>query len=86
MRTRVSSKGQIVIPKAVRNHYRWKPGTVLKIEETEAGVVLSPVGIASVPQKEVFGCLKNKVSKTVTIEEMDDAVDREARRSHEVSR
>jgi len=75
MRTRVSSKGQVVIPKSVRNHYRWKTGTVLNIEETENGVVLSPVGNALVPQQEVFGCLKEKVSKRVSLKEMDAIIE-----------
>ncbi len=81
MKTRISSKGQVVIPKSVRNHYQWKPGTVLQIEETPNGVVLSPVASPTVDQEAVFGCLKGKVVKPVTLDEMDLAVEELARRS-----
>lgn len=81
MKTRVSSKGQIVIPKSVRNHYRWKTGTVLEIEETASGVVLSPVSNPSFSQEEVFGCLKEGVSKSVSLEDMDRAIEALARKS-----
>jgi AbrB family looped-hinge helix DNA binding protein len=81
MKTRVSSKGQIVIPKSVRNHYQWKAGTVLKIEETASGVVLSPATNPSISQEEVFGCLKKEVSKRVSLKEMDQAISKLARSS-----
>ena len=69
MNTRISSKGQVVIPKSIRNHYQWKPGTVLQIEETTDGVVLSPAIPSSVTQGEVFGCLKEKVAKKISLKE-----------------
>ncbi|MDA0345986.1 MAG: AbrB/MazE/SpoVT family DNA-binding domain-containing protein [Verrucomicrobia bacterium] len=81
MRTKVSSKGQVVIPKSVRNHYQWKPGTVLNIEETDHGVVLSPVTDSCISQDEVFGCLKGKVSRRVTLKEMDAIIEELAQRS-----
>jgi len=81
MKTRVSSKGQIVIPKSLRNHFRWKTGTVLEIEETANGVVLSPATYPTVPLEEVFGCLKNGVSKPVSIKDMDQAIEEMARKS-----
>lgn len=80
MNTKVSSKGQVVIPKSVRNHYQWKPGTVLKIEETEEGVLLTPVSHGSLAQDQVFGCLKDEVHHRVSIEEMDEAILREAKK------
>jgi len=83
MKTRVSSKGQIVIPKSVRNRFHWKAGTVLEIEETERGVVLSPITHPSVSQAEVFGCLKGEISKSVSLEDMDRAIEEMARKSSE---
>ncbi len=41
-RTRVSSKGQVIIPKEVRDRKRWRPGTELDVVETEDGVLLRP--------------------------------------------
>jgi AbrB family looped-hinge helix DNA binding protein len=43
--TRLTSKGQVVIPKVVRDRMRWKTGTRLQVEPTEDGaVVLRPGG------------------------------------------
>lgn len=81
MKTRISSKGQVVIPKSVRNHYQWKPGTVLRIEETPQGVMLSPVSHPVVSQDEVYGCLKGKVTKNISLEEMDAVIEELARKS-----
>lgn len=40
--TRLSSKGQIIIPKEVRRRRQWKPGQEFDILETEDGVLLRP--------------------------------------------
>ena len=37
-KTRVSAKGQVVLPKAVRERRNWPAGTELKVEETPEGV------------------------------------------------
>ena len=41
--TRLSEKGQIVIPKRVRETHGWEPGIEFVIEELEDGVKLKPV-------------------------------------------
>ena len=38
--TKVSTKGQVILPKAVRESRRWGPGTELEIEERGEDVVL----------------------------------------------
>ena len=38
--TRMSAKGQIVIPKAVRDRLRWKEGADLEVVERSDGVLL----------------------------------------------
>lgn len=40
--TKLSSKGQVIIPKAVRTRRQWQPGQVFEVAETEAGVLLRP--------------------------------------------
>ena len=47
--TTVSSKGQIVIPRRLREKHRLTPGVRLQVDETEAGLVLSPLKSARVP-------------------------------------
>ena len=41
--TVMSSKGQIIIPKALRDSYRWQLGTKLEVHETAEGLLLKPV-------------------------------------------
>lgn len=38
--TRLSSKGQIVIPKDVRDRLRWKPGMELEVVQTPGGITV----------------------------------------------
>lgn len=41
--TILSSKGQIIIPKPIRNAHHWKPGQRLEVIESGNGVLLRPV-------------------------------------------
>ena len=40
--TRISEKGQLVVPKATRDRLGWVPGTELEIVETSDAVTLRP--------------------------------------------
>jgi AbrB family looped-hinge helix DNA binding protein len=44
--TTVSSKGQVVIPRHLREKHRLTAGVRLQISETNEGLVLSPIGRA----------------------------------------
>lgn len=78
--TTISTKGQIVLPQAVRTSRRWDAGTRLLVEDTEAGVLLKPIpAFPPTEPKDVFGSLRRK-GHPVTLEEMDAAVAREAKR------
>jgi AbrB family looped-hinge helix DNA binding protein len=82
-KTRLSSKGQVIIPKAVRDRHGWRPGVELEVEDRGDAVVLrlaTPVRPTSVD--EVYGCL-NYEGPPVTIEDMDKAIERETRRMWE---
>lgn len=41
--TRLSNKGQIVIPKQVRSAHGWEPGLEFIVEDTGDGIKLKPV-------------------------------------------
>lgn len=72
--TRLSSKGQIIIPKAVRDAHGWTEGTEFIVQEDKGAIVLRPV--KPFPRKtvdEVFGSLKYD-GQPKTIEEMNAAV------------
>ena len=74
---RLSSKGQIILPRAVRDRHHWAPGTDFVVEDTGDGVLLRPVKKGRVTRLEdVAGCLKHN-GPTVTLEEMDAAIDDE---------
>lgn len=77
-RTRLSSKGQVVIPKAVRAAHGWQPGVELEVEDRGDGVVLRQAKpFPPTRFEEVRGCLKYD-GPPLTIEEMDEAVMHEA--------
>ena len=57
--TRVTSKGQIVIPKPVREQLRWVSGTELAVEILGDGAVrLTPLEAGN-PIDILYGCLKD---------------------------
>jgi AbrB family looped-hinge helix DNA binding protein len=78
--TIISTKGQVILPKSIRDQRRWAAGTRLTVEETSEGVLLkaSPIFPRSEIDR-VAGSLKRS-GRAVTLEEMDDAIAREAKR------
>jgi AbrB family looped-hinge helix DNA binding protein len=79
-RTRLSSRGQVIIPKAVRDRQGWRPGVELEVEDRGNAVMLRPAKpFPPTKFEDVRGCLKHE-GPPITIEEMDEAVAREARR------
>ena len=78
--TIVSTKGQVIVPAAVRRRKRWDVGARLEIEETTDGVLLkSERPFKPTKPDEVFGCLK-RPGRAISLEEMDAAVLHEAAR------
>ena len=57
--TRLTSKGQIVIPKPVREQLRWKSGTPLTIEIIDEGAVRLTLLAPADPIDSLYGCLKD---------------------------
>ena len=82
LKTTVSTKGQVILPKALRDRRNWKPGTELTVEETADGVLLKAAPLfAPTRLEDVAGCLAYK-GPTKTIEEMDEAILDEVRRRY----
>ena len=72
--TTVSTKGQVILPKAIRDQRGWPSGTKLVVRDTPEGVLLSPEAIFPPTSVDaVFGMLKYD-GPPVSIEEMDAAV------------
>ena len=77
---RLSTKGQLILPKAIRQRRRWDVGTRLLIEDTAEGVLLKAAPIFEAKRSdEVFGSLKVS-GPPKTLEQMDSGVIAEARR------
>jgi len=41
--TRLSSKGQVILPKSIRASHKWEPGVEFAVEDTPDGVLLRPL-------------------------------------------
>ncbi len=80
--TTVSTKGQIILPKAIREQRQWKPGTRLLVENTEEGVLLKAASVfAQTKPEDVFASLSYK-GRPKTLEEMDAGIEAETKRRH----
>jgi AbrB family looped-hinge helix DNA binding protein len=80
--TVVSSRGQVVLPKELRDKRHWKPGTKLTIEERPEGLLLKPLeSRKKFTVADWRGMLKHR-GPARTIEEMDAAIEEEVRRRH----
>ena len=80
--TTISTKGQVVLPVAIRRALRWDTGMRLCVENTPEGVLLRPAQEFSETQPDdVFGCLTSE-GPPKSLAEMEAAVLAEARRRH----
>lgn len=81
--TVLSTKGQVILPKAIRDRLHWEPGAKLVVEEAQGGVVIKRERLfAPTTIDEVFGCLKYE-GPPVTIEDMNAGIVQEARRRYD---
>jgi AbrB family looped-hinge helix DNA binding protein len=74
--TILSSKGQVIIPKPLRDSHHWKPGQRLTVIESDDGILLKPA--APFPETtlaDIAGCLPYK-GKAKTLAEMEAAIAR----------
>jgi len=79
-KTRLSSKGQVIIPKAVRDRHGWKPGAELEVVDKVHSVVLRLARpFPRTKLSDLFGRLKYH-GPPLSVEDMDAAVAREAKR------
>jgi len=79
--TRLSEKGQIVIPKRIRAVYGWEPGSEFTIEEFEDGIKLKPVKpFEETAIKDVWGCIPYRGPRK-TLKDMEAAISKGAEES-----
>ena len=79
--TKLSSRGQVVIPRASLAAHRWKPATEFVVEESGDTVLLRPKQMRTkLKWEDLIGCLSYKGGPPKTIEKMGEAVAEEALR------
>lgn len=72
--TTLSSKGQVIIPKPIRDAHNWKPGQQLEVIESGDGILLKPAEpFPETTLAEVAGCLAYK-GRAKTLAEMEEAI------------
>lgn len=78
--TKLSAKGQVVIPKAVRERMKWAQGDDLEIVETAAGLLLrsSTPRRGTITLEEFRRRVPRHEGPVVTLEEMEKAIEEEA--------
>jgi AbrB family looped-hinge helix DNA binding protein len=83
--TRLSTRGQITLPKSIRVSRGWGPGTEFTLEESGDGILLRPA--ARSPQwgfDDVAGCLRYS-GKPKTLAEMREGIKQAVKRRYERS-
>jgi AbrB family looped-hinge helix DNA binding protein len=77
--TVLSSKGQVIIPKPVRDARHWEPGQRLEIIDSGEGILLRPaMPFPETRLTDVAACLRYK-GKAKTLTEMEEAISKGAR-------
>ena len=78
-KTKLSNKGQIVIPKKVRAVHGWEPGLEFVVEDVDDGIKLKPIKpYIETKIEDVLGCINYKGPKK-TLKEMEAAIAKGAR-------
>jgi AbrB family looped-hinge helix DNA binding protein len=84
--TRLSTKGQVVLPKEIRTARAWGPGTEFTVEETDDGILLRPCLRFPVATLDRVAESLQSRGKSRTPVQMRTAIEREARRRHDRGR
>ncbi|WP_180132375.1 AbrB/MazE/SpoVT family DNA-binding domain-containing protein [Rhodoferax sp. BLA1] len=81
--TLLSSKGQVIIPKALRDAHDWQVGTRLEVIDTVEGVLLKPVvARQTTALPEGLAAIRSRVAykgPAVSLKDMNAAVLQEAK-------
>ncbi len=80
--TKLSSKGQVVLPASIRASKNWEAGVEFTVEPTDDGVFLRTINRKpKTPLSKLIGCIKY-TGRPVSIEEMDEAITMEIKARH----
>ncbi len=70
--TKMTSKGQVTIPKEIRDKLELQPGDTLEFKLEDNNTVQVRAVNRSV--KELFGMFKHKADRAYTVEEMNESI------------
>jgi len=71
---KLSTKGQLVIPRKLRERHGWTTGTEFGLEEQGDALVLRPlVAFRTTTVQDLLGCLRHE-GPALTLDEMDEAI------------
>jgi AbrB family looped-hinge helix DNA binding protein len=78
--TMLSTKGQVILPKAIRDQRQWDAGTRLVVENTEAGVLLTQAPLFPQTSHEQVFAMLNYKGPPKSLEDMEEAIAAEVKR------
>lgn len=76
--TRLSTKGQLILPKELRERHQWKAGTEFEVFEKGNDLVLRPVD--RLPETTLDEIFIPYDGPPRSLKEMEEAIEREARK------
>jgi AbrB family looped-hinge helix DNA binding protein len=78
--TRLSSKGQVIIPQAIREIHHWSSGAEFAVFDTDQGILLTPIKpFKSTTINHIIGCTGYK-GKKKSIKDMEKGIMKGARK------
>jgi AbrB family looped-hinge helix DNA binding protein len=72
--TKMSSKGQVVIPKTIRARYKWNPGQKLQVFDMGDGIALKPAQPFTPTTLNMVAGRLAYTGSPVSLEEMEAAI------------
>ncbi len=80
--TRLSSKGQVILPKSIRDAHHWAPGTEFDVEDRPEGILLRPKKrFPATHMNEVIGC-SGYAGPAKSLEEMEETIAKGVQERH----
>jgi AbrB family looped-hinge helix DNA binding protein len=75
LQSKLSTKGQVIIPKPLRTAHNWQAGQKLQLIDTPDGILVKsdPATFKQTSIEQVAGCLRYK-GKVKSIAEMNEAI------------
>jgi AbrB family looped-hinge helix DNA binding protein len=80
--TTLSTKGQLILPKTIRDAHGWDAGTRFVVEEAPGGVVLRPLTPGAPSRLEEVAGSAQYHGRPKSLSEMDRAIARQVKERH----